>query len=164
MESDIVLSTFTTDYVNPCWSSPCQNNGSCVLTPEGYMCLCSFDFSGERCEYTWSKYLEHSGNNSCQPRMFDVQAERYDGCGHGVCVRAARVVRVLIYLSVPDVCPQETAASRGHVKMAEPASQTTKRITCARAPRDSRARTVRKVSGQKLIKRGSFVKAFPHSI
>lgn len=112
MESDIVLSTFTTDYVNPCWSSPCQNNGSCVLTPEGYMCLCSFDFSGERCEYTWSKYLEHSGNNSCQPRMSHVQAERYDGCGHGVCVRAARVVRVLIYLSVPDVSTGDRCISR----------------------------------------------------
>ncbi|PVD26620.1 hypothetical protein C0Q70_14297 [Pomacea canaliculata] len=67
--------------------------------------------------------------------MSHVQAERYDGCGHVVCVRAARVVRVLIYLSVPDVCPQETAASRGHVKMAEPASQDNEEdyvCTCAK--------------------------------
>lgn len=35
-----------------------------------------------------------------------------DGCGHGVCVRAARVVRVLIYLSVPDVSTGDRCISR----------------------------------------------------
>ncbi|KAL3270161.1 hypothetical protein HHI36_009218 [Cryptolaemus montrouzieri] len=36
--------------VNLCYSSPCQNNGTCKIREGGYTCVCTDNFSGVNCE------------------------------------------------------------------------------------------------------------------
>lgn len=36
--------------LNPCSSSPCRNNGTCVPNEDGYRCNCPQGYSGSRCD------------------------------------------------------------------------------------------------------------------
>ena len=39
------------DVTNICFSEPCQNDGSCVITgPNSYNCSCTSLFAGDHCE------------------------------------------------------------------------------------------------------------------
>ena len=40
-----------------CQSSPCLNNGQCIITDEEFFCICSKGFSGDRCELEDTKIM-----------------------------------------------------------------------------------------------------------
>ncbi len=35
---------------NPCWNNPCQNNGTCSISSNGYLCQCSSSYGGTNCD------------------------------------------------------------------------------------------------------------------
>lgn len=35
---------------NPCWSNPCQNNGTCVNSSTNYVCQCALPYGGTNCD------------------------------------------------------------------------------------------------------------------
>ena len=41
---------FTLTDIDECASSPCQNEGTCGDTSDGYVCLCKAGYAGTRCE------------------------------------------------------------------------------------------------------------------
>lgn len=42
---------------SPCLQSPCENNGRCYHTSEGYQCQCPEGYSGRRCESKFNTAL-----------------------------------------------------------------------------------------------------------
>ncbi|XP_044754021.1 protocadherin-like wing polarity protein stan isoform X2 [Coccinella septempunctata] len=48
--------------VNLCYSSPCQNNGTCKIREGGYTCVCPTNYSGKNCEI-------HTEEQTCKAEL-----------------------------------------------------------------------------------------------
>ncbi len=66
--------------INLCYSSPCQNGGTCVSRENGYVCLCPENFAGKTCNVNLtsnicSDELCH-GSSNCVPSSVNSGAGR----------------------------------------------------------------------------------------